>query len=338
MKKILSLLLILGLCVGLVGCGGGSSKTPEETLEAIKTYTDKIFIDTGNSNDDYRDLDGYCYNHQGIKKTCDRIKGDINDFYSLKIMNDEKYIDVHVDEDGSTPLLMYFDEDEMSSYFNSYEKKNEGVYLSGDKSCQFYFNGKDDDVDEDDLCDSSRKEEAEKVKKDFENMLSDIGITEQDLKDFVSWYAKDEGKKLIEELKEEKNNQKPLTNEEIKNILSNKYDFTKLDDKSIYMEDSDLGYSELLFVPKQADHQDAMVFKSKFANDVTLYIYKNGDFVGADANECSYSINDKKIISKGDCSSNTVSDINLSKHYFDKILEENGITLDELFNFFINYK
>jgi len=95
MKKVLNLLLVLGLCIGLTGCGG-SSKTPEETLEAIKTYTDKIFIDTGNSND-YRDLDGYCYNHQGIKKTCDRIKGDINDFYSLKIMNDEKYINVHVD-------------------------------------------------------------------------------------------------------------------------------------------------------------------------------------------------------------------------------------------------
>lgn len=337
MKKALNLLVVLGLCFGLTGCGG-SSKTPEETLEAIKTYTDKIFIDTGNSNDDYRDLDGYCYNHQGIKKTCDRIKGDINDFYSLKIMNDEKYIDVHVDENGSTPLLMYFDEDEMSSYFNSYEKKNEGVYLSGDKSCQFYFNGKDDDVDEDDLCDSSRKEEAEKVKKDFENMLSDIGITEQDLKDFVSWYAKDEGKKLIEELKEEKNNQKPLTNEDIKEMLSEDFQFTKLDDDSVYMEDS-LSHNTVMFLKKNDEHQDAMAYQYDLYDDIKLYIYSDGRYIAInDDKTCDYSLNDETSIKHSDCTTDTVRDMRIVQSNFKDILNENGITLDELFNFFINYK
>lgn len=333
MKKILSLLLILGLCVGLVGCGGGSSKTPEETLEAIKTYTNKILVDDLNWYDDYRDVEGNCYNHDGIKKTCGRIKGEIKDYYILKIMKENESLDMSIIVDGDISDITYYNDNASYTYSDNVKTVS---FMEDD--CKYILSGESDVIDEEDLCDSSRKEEAEKVKKAYEEMLSDIGITEKELKEFASWYAQNDGKKIIENLKEEKKNQKPITNDEIKDILSNKYDFTKLDDKSIYMEDSDLGYSELLFVPKQADHQDAMVFKSKFANDVTLYIYKNGDFVGADANECSYSINDKKIISKGDCSSSTVSDINLSKYYFDKILEENGITLDELFNFFINYK
>lgn len=332
MKKVLSLMLVLGLFIGLAGCGGGSSKTPEETLEEIQKYTDKILVDDFNWYDDYRDVEGNCYNHDGIKKTCGRIQGEIKDYYLLKIMKDEESIDLSIVVDNEVSEISYSNEE---ASFTSNGDSTIVSFLEDD--CKYILSGESEVIDEEYLCDSTKKEEAVKAKKAYENMLSDIGITEKELKEFASWHAKNDGKKIIENLKEEKKNQKPITNDEIKDTLSKDYSFSKLDDKSIYMVGSS---NELMFVPKNSDHQDAFIFKTEIATkDVTLYIYKDGNYIAADDNnKCNYSINDKKIINNSNCSSDMVNEINITKYQFNKILEENGITLDELFNFFINYK
>ena len=341
MNRFISIIICAFVMFGTTGCGG-NSKSPEDTLKTIYEYTDKTLIEAGGLYDDYWDLMGNCYNHNGIQKTCDRIKGEIGDSFTLKIMKDDDvYIDVITNIDGTIAVLTYTDTRDvrkMNYYFANYQDNLEIVHLGNDEPCDYFLNGKDESIDENSLCDASRKTDAKNIKDDFEKMLSEIGITEKELKEFASWYAKNDGKKLIAELKEKKKNQKSLTNEEINNSLSKDFQFTKLDNDSIYLEHK-IGDSSLMFLAKTSDHQDAVAFQDSLFDNITLYIYKDGRYIAINNTKtCDYSLNDKTTIKHSDCSTDTIHNMEMVKSHFDTILNEHGITLEELFNFFINYK
>lgn len=313
-----------------IATGCGNSKGPEETFKTINNYTDKIMVSFGNYYDDYRGLDDKCYNHDGIEKECGRIVSEPNDKYSLIIMNGKEELYAYIENEEVLSLAYNNDE---GGYTHNYKDNRTYSFLKDNDYCSYYFTGNSDD--DSNICDPSNEEKAEKIKKDYEKMLSDIGITENELKSFVSWYAKDEGKKLLSNIKNEKAEQQSLTPDDVKQILSSNYNFTKIDE-GVYVEDKN-GYETMLF--SHSEEVNAIIYESILYEDLTLYIYEDGEYLASTKDDkCNYSLNNEKILKDSDCSSNEVDDSILMNINFEKLLDENKITLEELFNFFVSYK
>ncbi|MCR0329936.1 hypothetical protein MKA37_02160 [[Clostridium] innocuum] len=330
MKKLFTALICATMFVGLVGCG--SSKSPEESFESIEKYTTKIMLNYGGIYDDYRGLDNKCYNSDGIEKACGRIVSEPDDqAYSLVIKSDENNeIELGSFIKEGKVATIYF-QNENGGYVIDKINNSKSSYLSNHDYCTYYFDGSGDN---DNICDSKYKGDAEELQQGFNHLLSEIDITENEFKEAAEWFVKEKGNDLIKEIALKKKEQKSLTPNEVNDILSNDYEITKLDD-AVYMEDS-LQMDTFMYVKSKTE---GIVYTTTIYDDTALYLYPNGNkLVNSNNKKCIYSLNDKKIVNDGTCTSENIKNAELIEYNFNSFLDEHKITLDELFNFFKNYK
>lgn len=328
-KRFTALIGAMGLLV-LGGCGG--SKSPEEVLKIIGKYADMPVINYGDFND-LRGLDGKCYDFSGESKTCDRIMADVDDWYIFTIRNSStsESIDGMIEEDKLTGISYY---GESGTYFHNFDEDTESAMLEEGDYCTVYLKGKGDDIDE--ICDDEYNADAKRLKKNYEAMLSDIGISESELKDFLSWYAKDEGKEFMEDLREEKKNQKSLSAGEVKQRLEDGFDIMQKDGSMLLKNKSDSKQVILYFVTDS--NSKVMTYDDSTNTDMSLFYYYQSDRVAAsEDSKCMYYLDDEKTMKGKTCSQEQITDAELMEMNFDDLLEKQRITLDELFSYFQVY-
>ena len=159
MKKILSLLLILGLCVGLVGCGGGSSKTPEETYKTLKNkgYTFEITED----------------NH---------VVGKNKNGYNLYL---------YANDDGTS---ICFERDDKNYCIINRNQNNhlKTSHIYGncivDIATNDSLNSDKINTDEVYICGATDMIESDKYVKEIDNYINKLKVSDDNLITFAKWY------------------------------------------------------------------------------------------------------------------------------------------------------
>ena len=158
MKKVLSIIL----CLLLVGCSSGKSE--EEYINITNEFTYQGFT---------------FYQYEKMLTLSLNLDGtDIGFFF----VNDDK---------GDLPFYTFAlsDEDISAQYNVSNDGNNAVISYGGLTLCAYNFDTESDDPNyETDGCDMSEKEFAYSVRDMHDQTLQELGLSQDDLKEWATWY------------------------------------------------------------------------------------------------------------------------------------------------------
>lgn len=332
MKRVVECIVLVGLMIGLLGCN--SSVNSEEVLKKAeeKGYTVAVLY---NSYENYYSLDGTCLNSDLEQDTCKRINTDLDTKNpSLIFMKDEDHKLSFFSGNEGVGISAFFDG---NSYV--YSQSEESVRLMEgaiDTWCTYYYQGGEDD---DKKCADASKKDADKIKEQIDNLLDEIGLSQKDITDFYNTVKEHELNDLINSLKKVKENQKELTNSEIKKMIENEYTIDHNDKGNLtltrkqstpiiftYMDNGIMLYDDL-YSGKYSDNKMTIAYMF----DTKSYVSLNG------SSSCGYDVTNAKTLDGKTCSSSQIKDAEMLQYSFEREIELLNLTLDEFISFMKSY-
>lgn len=349
MKKILKLMLVVLMIFTVSGCGG---KSASDYYDLLKENDYKILVTFDYKH--FYDEDLKCYDEKGeeIKPTRVMEKPGKNKFYQLVNGNGEELVTVYVDKDTGEISSFNYSNDDGYYIANFKEKKKySGVWMKEGTdidSCEVAYEGKTDGK----KCSSKQIKVADNIKEDYEEVLKNLEIKENDLLDIFTWFNKEETPEIKKKITNKYNKQKELSNQDIIDAFEK--------NKLIYVRDADgtMNFKYISIYSRSADltisglvDENNILYAIVFLNGLysnpsdgslgQMYCYYvNSKMSLVMSNDLKYAYNVDKEQSVGDqeCDEEFIKTANLLDFTFEKTLDEAYITLDELVSFFRTYK
>ena len=307
MKKVLVLCMAALMSIGLCACG--SSKSKEDIKENIKKNDLVIVVNLREDKHNYYDENGKCY-LVGEETECRRIikkdKDADNDI--IQIINEDTYITVPL-KNGKIDKIVSITVDGTYEYDLTNKTKYAELYSKGSvSSCNYYYEGSK----KDDPCGDNRKEDADAIKKSYDDFLKDIDLSEDEFMNFINEYAKDEMETTRKAVKEKYKKQKDLTAYEIEDMLNEHYGARKTDDGSYMLFNKGDDDSNFMVAYDQEDSSKLAsityyneLFSGEIGSD-NLFVYVYYPETGKEAGVshggvCIYDLNNEESIGKESC-------------------------------------
>lgn len=303
MKKLFTYGILASIFIG--GCA--TTKTPEQSYKSLKNYSSKILVNYRDINGDYRDVNNSCYNIDGVEKKCTRILKEPNYNYEVILYNDDNDAIISVDVDnGKSGNITYMEDSQATNYFVK-------------------------DVN-DEIISSSDGAALDDVKKDYKEILSNIGLSENEFRDSVEYFAKKEGKSIIDQALKEYKLQKPRDYDDIKAAILKDVEISK--GENYINVDFNVNTENLLYIPGK---DEGIIYTSKLDKNIEISILPPNEVIASTSDKkCTYSLNRDKIID-GNCTQSEIDDSKSMEFWFNEFLHNHRITLNELFTFFRQY-
>ena len=170
------------------------------------------------------------------------------------------------------------------------------------------------------------------VKKDYKEILSNIGLSENEFRDSVEYFAKKEGKSIIDQALKEYKLQKPRDYDDIKAAILKDVEISK--GENYINVDFNVNTENLLYIPGK---DEGIIYTSKLDKNIEISILPPNEVIASTSDKkCTYSLNRDKIID-GNCTQSEIDDAKSMEFWFNEFLHNHRITLNELFTFFRQY-
>ena len=338
MKKVSVLCMAALMSISLCACGSSNSK--EDIKKNIKEKDYLISSNVREDKNNYYDENGKCY-ADGKETDCRRIIKTDSDNDVIKLSNSDITITASVQKDKVSKISF----SNMDGSFDyDLKKKTKSVYIysnGSESSCTYYYEGSK----KDNSCDDSRKEDADAIKKPYDDLLKDIDLSEDEFVSFLNEYAGDELKTIRKTVKDKYMKQEDLSAYEIEDMLNEHYGATKTPDGSYMLfNKEDDGANFMVAYDKDDSSKIASItyYNDLFSgesgtDDLLVYIYypETGKEAGVSHEAvCVFDLVNEKSIGKETCTDLQISSSKLLKYYFEDELGQADLTLDDVILYF----
>ncbi|MFQ8704588.1 MAG: hypothetical protein ACLR9T_00885 [Thomasclavelia sp.] len=349
MKKLLKLLLVVLMIFTVSGCSG---KSASDYYDLLKENDYKILVTFDYKH--FYDEDLGWYDEKGKEIDPVRImdKPAKNKFYLLINKDREEIITVYVDKDTDEISSFNYSNDDGYYIANFKDKKKyAGVWIregTNTDSCEVAYEGKTDGK----KCPSKQIKVADNIKKEYEEVLKNLEIKEEDLIDTFTWFNKEKTPAIKEKITDKYKDQKALSNQEIIDSFK--------ENKFLYVKDSD-GTMNFKYISSLTDSDNTTITglldeNNKLIGIVFLkgsyykpydgsvgkmycyYVDSKTAIVTSTDGEYIYNLDTEQSLGEKECDDDFKKESGTLEFVFEKTLDESFVTLDELINFFKTYK
>lgn len=351
MKKIFKLVIVAAITLTLCGCSG--EKKPSDYYDLLKENNYQILVSFDYTH--YYNEDLECYDEDGKELGNVRLleKPSKNPVYYLINKNKKYTLTVYFDKDTKKPGQLNFSNEDGFYWVNFKEKTRSASVMIKDGTdfdhCTVDYEGDSGE----NKCPSKQIKIADSVKKEYDGMLEDLEIKEENLVDMFTWFSEEKMPIIKKELTDVYNKQKPLTNDEvIESFKKNKFSFVEdLDGGLNFKYISGLTTSDDMTFTALKDENGnlfGIVFlygiyykpydESKLGMMYCYYVEYDKSIVMSTDGKYIYNLSDEKSTGNLECDEDFIKRAETLEFVFEKTLNESYVTKEELINFFKTYK